>query len=98
VSNLDYAKLPGGVLIEKGLIDLGRGVETLESLLIKIAERKLKNLGIRLPDTAPVNEPELRFYVLLRAGKYPDPYSSYNSLICQMLSFCRHLERNQSAS
>jgi len=41
-------KKPGHELIEKGLADIEKGVETVESLLVGIGGPKLRRLGINI--------------------------------------------------
>ncbi len=55
--------LPGAELIEQGLGDLVRGVESIESLLVSIGAPRLRTLGHAIPRV--VDDPELRLYALL---------------------------------
>ena len=51
-------ELPGAELVEAGLADLARGVESVESLLVSIGAPRLKRLGLEVPDPFP--DPEHR--------------------------------------
>ncbi len=89
-ANFDH--LPGGDLIEEGLIDLAAGIESQASLLVEIAHPRLRSLGISIPDASFQKEAELRLYRLLRAEYPTDAYSQYNSLIRRLVSFEQALE------
>ena len=45
--------LPGSELIAKGIADLDRGRESIESLLVSIGAPRLAGLGIRVPSPFP---------------------------------------------
>jgi hypothetical protein len=86
--------LPGAELVEKGLIDGAGGVESVEALLVAIAAPRLTWLGVRVPQTlTSLREPELRLYDELGRQKIVDPYSRYNALLRELVSFERALEQ-----
>jgi hypothetical protein len=77
--------LPGAELVERGLHDLGRGDETIESLLVSLAAPGLRTLGLGVP--RPFAEPELRLYRLLTAHHGDAAHARYNALVRRMVSF-----------
>jgi hypothetical protein len=85
--------LPGEDLVERGLADLGRGVESLEALLVAIGAPRLRRLGLALPPPAelPPN-PEHRLYRRLAEEDPRDAHSRYNALIRRLVSFEHALE------
>jgi hypothetical protein len=85
--------LPGHELIERGLDDLEKGVESVEALLVLIGSPRLRELGLAAPVCeARINPPEHKLYDLL-VRKDPDSaYSTYNALIRRLVSFERAAE------
>ena len=82
---------PGEELIEEGIRDLARGLETIPSLLVSIGAPRLRRLGLPIPEvTFPT--PELRLYHLLRATRPEASHSQYNALIRRLVSFERAAE------
>jgi hypothetical protein len=63
---MELRALPGGDLVQEGLDELARGVESLPALLISIGAPRLRRIGLRLPD-APLPNPEHRLYLKLAA-------------------------------
>lgn len=82
--------LPGAELVEKGLEDLARGVESVESLLVSIGAPRLARLGYRVG--APFPEADHRLYELLRREDADAAHSRYNALISRLVSFERAAE------
>jgi len=82
--------LPGAELVEKGIADLGRGIESVESLLVSIGAPRLGGLGIEVP--SPFPSPEHRLYDLLRAEEGDEAHSHYNALVRRLVSFERAAE------
>lgn len=82
--------LPGGDLVEKGLDDLARGVESVESLLVSVASRRLRSAGLAVPDALPT--PELRLYELLARTDPDGAHGRYNGLLRRLVSFERAVE------
>ena len=90
-------RLPGADLIERGLIDLARGVETPESLLVAIGAPRLRELGVLVPAAAALPPgPEHRLYDLLSRESVGRPHSEYNALVSRLVSYERALEREAS--
>jgi hypothetical protein len=82
--------LPGEDLVERGLADLARGEETVESLLVSLAAPRLRRLGLPVGDPFP--EPEERLYLLLVRESGADAHSRYNALVRRLVSFERAAE------
>lgn len=87
---LAIAGLPGAELVEKGVVDLAQGVESIESLLVSIGAPRLQRLGFTL--RAPLPFPEQRLYELLAAEDSDAAHSRYNALIRRLVSFERAAE------
>jgi hypothetical protein len=79
--------LPGAELIETGLGDLARGVESTAALLVAIGAPRLRQLGIPVPP-GPA-DPEHRLYMLLAREDSDSAHSRYNALIRRLVSFER---------
>jgi hypothetical protein len=84
------ALLPGGDLIEAGLDDLARGVESVSALLVSIGAPRLRRVGYDLP--RPLERPERRLYELLHASDPATAHSRYNALLRRLVSFERAAE------
>jgi len=82
--------IPGADLIERGLRDVARGVETVEALLVSIGAPRLRGLG--LPIEHPFSSPERRLYDALAAKESDSAHSRYNGLIRRLVSFERAAE------
>ena len=80
-------RLPGAELVDAGLADLVRGVESEASLLVAIGAPRLRQLGIDVPD-GPSN-PEHRLYALLARHDVDSAYSRYNALLRRLVSYER---------
>jgi hypothetical protein len=79
--------LPGAELVEQGLRDLARGVESVESLLVSIGAPRLRDLGVVVE--APIPSPEHRLYALLQVGHGDAAHARYNALLRRLVSFER---------
>jgi hypothetical protein len=77
--------LPGADLIERGLADLDRGVESIESLLVSIGSPRLRAAGVSVPN--PFDRPEHRLYELLARTDPDSAHSRYNALIGRLVSY-----------
>src|SRR3954470_20834953 len=85
--------LPGEELIRPGLKDLAAGRETAESLLIEIAESRLRDAGLPVPVIPPAaQEAELRLYALLCEKYDLEAHYHFNALTQRLDKFCRSLE------
>jgi hypothetical protein len=83
-------QLPGSDLVETGLADLERGVESVESLLVSIGAPRLRRLGFDI--ASPFPSPEHRLYERLARDDPDAAHSRYNALIRRLVSFERAAE------
>jgi hypothetical protein len=81
--------LPGGELITKGIADLARGEETIESLLVSIGGPKLRSLGVEFE--SQFENPEHRLYSLLGREHGDNAHGQYNALVRRLVSYERAL-------
>lgn len=81
---------PGGDLIQTGLVDLERGIESVPALLVSIGAPRLRRLGLAIPD--PLDGAERRLYEILRREDPATAHSRYNSFIRRLVSFERAAE------
>ena len=84
------AGLPGTELVRRGIADLQKGVESVESLLVSIGAARLTDLGYDV--SAPLHSPEHRLYALLAQEDEDSAHSRYNALIRRLVSFERAAE------
>lgn len=82
--------MPGADLVEVGLADLERGVESIEALLVSIGAPRLARLGIAVH--SPYPSPEKGLYELLRREDPDGAHSRYNALVARLVSFERAAE------
>jgi hypothetical protein len=87
--------LPGWELVEEGMADLARGVESVPALLVAVGAPRLQRLGLVIPG-AEIAEPEHRLYALLSADDSDSAHSRYNALIRRLVSFERAAEQEVS--
>ena len=88
---MDFERLPGGELIEEGLEDLGRGLESIPALLVAVGAPRLRQLGLEIPEWMGDDLPEHRLYLRLARDHGNGAHSRYNSLILRLVSFERAL-------
>ena len=84
---MSTAQLPGAQLVETGLADLARGVESVAALLVAIGAPRLRQLGIRVPE-GPA-QPEHRLYALLARDDADSAHARYNALLRRLVSYER---------
>ena len=83
--------LPGGELVQRGLDDLSKGVESEAALLVQIGAPRLRRLGFVIADTD--SEPaEHRLYARLAVSQPDSAHSRYNALIRRLGRSGRALE------
>ena len=85
-----FTGLPAGDLVETGLADLARGVESMPALLVSIGAPRLRRLGLEV--AAPLPDAEHHLYRLLAAEGTDAAHSRYNALIRRLVSFERAAE------
>jgi hypothetical protein len=90
VEHVTQRRLPGAELIERGLVDLQRGIESNEALVVSIGAPRLRSLGIDVPPRT-FTKPELRLYEKLAQEHGNAAHSRYNSLIRRLVSYERAL-------
>ncbi len=86
-----YAGLPGHELVVQGVDDLDAGRETAPALLVAMASARLRETGVRVPDTA-FEAPSHRLYDLLARAEPDDAHARYNALVRRLVSFARAAE------
>lgn len=98
ITEFELDALPGGNLIAAGLEALAQGRTTVESLLIEIAQTRLRRAGLEVPVIPHAEEDaELRLFDLLQTEQAAGAYSRYNALLRQLVSFSRALGRERQA-
>ena len=89
---MELNELPESELILSGLEDLYQGRNnTIGSLLIAIASKRLTAAGLDIPKAPLASEPELALYAHLQ-NERDDAYPYYNALLNSLNSFCAALE------
>ncbi|MFZ1699545.1 MAG: hypothetical protein WBO10_08145 [Pyrinomonadaceae bacterium] len=79
---------PGEEMINAGIADLKRGLETIPALLVSIGAPRLRSSGITVPPQT-ISSPEHRLYEVLRSKNPDAAHSRYNALIRRLVSFER---------
>jgi hypothetical protein len=88
-----WAELPGADVVLAGIADANAGLETANALLVAIAAPRLAALGVPVPDRCRNRvDAELALYAALGRADIADPYSMYNALLRELVSFTRALE------
>jgi len=91
--------LPGGEIVDAGLADLAAERVTIESLLISLAEPRLRREGVPLGSVHA--NPEDRLYELLCATHGDLAFARYNAYLRQITSFadsCHMIRRHGGSS
>jgi hypothetical protein len=86
-----YEHLPGGDLVQAGLRDLERGVESPNALLVASFATRLRREGVAVPEHA-IADPEHRLYELLAREDPDSAHGRYNALVRRLVSFAHALE------
>ena len=89
----DFAGLPAEALVLQGLEDLAAGRESIAALLVQIGAPRLRLLEIPVPAAADDMDADRRLYRLLALTHGREAHSQFNSLIRELVSFERALER-----
>lgn len=77
--------LPGGDLVDTGLADLAAGRTSVESLLVSLAEPRLRREGV--PIGAVETDPEKRLYEMLTRTEGDLAHVRYGAYLRRMVSF-----------
>lgn len=80
--------LPGADLVEAGIRDLARGIESVPALLVLVGAPRLRSLGLAVPAIG-IQQPELRLYDALARHDPDAAHSRYNALVRRLTSFER---------
>lgn len=83
---MNLKALPGGDLVQEGIADLSRGVESVPALLVSIGAPRLRRIGLLLPDRV-IPSPEHRLYEVLAQTDPDSAHSRYNAWIRRLVSF-----------
>jgi len=83
---MELTAFPGGDLIQEGLADLARGVESIPALLVSIGAYRLRRIGLPVPESVPLS-PEKRLYEKLAETDSDSAHSRYNALVRRLVSF-----------
>jgi len=83
-------ELPGADLVEKGVRDLGAGIESVEALLVSIGATRLRSAGLDVPPALP--DADIRLYELLAAEDQDSAHGRYNALVRRLVSYERAVE------
>jgi hypothetical protein len=94
---MDLHALPGGDLVQEGLADLDRGIESIPALLVSIGAPRLRRIGLPIPETT-FSSPERRLYDKLAETDPDSAHSRYNALVRRLSSFENTAECLQSAA
>lgn len=89
----DFTGLPGETLFRQGLEDLAGGRESVGALLVQIGAPRLRLLVALLPPMTGNADADRRLYRLLSATHGREAHSQFNSLLRELVSFERALER-----
>jgi len=89
--------LPGADLVDQGIADAAAEVESVASLIVAIAESRLRREGVPVPNVRCL-DPEMRCYRLLEKEMGDLAHARYCALLDQMHSFADscHLVRRRS--
>lgn len=83
---MDLTAFPGGDLVQEGLADLDRGIESIPALLVSIGAPRLRRIGLPVPETV-IPSPEHRLYEKLAETDPDSARSRYNALVRRLVSF-----------
>jgi hypothetical protein len=83
---MNLEAFPGGDLVQEGIADLERGVETIPALLVSIGAPRLRRIGLPVPENA-IASPEHRLYEVLASSDSDSAHSRYNALLRRLVSF-----------
>jgi hypothetical protein len=88
---MGFDRLPGWEIVEPGLADRARGVESVAALLVAIGAPRLRRLGLDV-NGPEIAFPEHRLYAALSAEDADSAHSRYNALLRRLVSFERAAE------
>jgi hypothetical protein len=85
-SSFQEIGLPGGELIDRGLLDLADGNETRASLVVSLAAPRLRREGVPLPESV-FPDADRRLYRLLEEENPELAHSRYLACLRRVQSF-----------
>lgn len=88
---MDFSRLPGGDLVQQGLLDLAESRDSAAADLVLIGAPRLRRLGFDVPIERAAGA-EHRLYLRLAAEDADSAHSRYNALIRRLVSFERAAE------
>ena len=88
---MDFSRLPGGDLVQQGLLDLAESRDSAAADLVLIGAPRLRRLGFDVPFERAAGA-EHRLYLRLAAEDADSAHSRYNALIRRLVSFERAAE------
>ena len=88
---MDFSRLPGGDLVQQGLLDLAESRDSAAADLVLIGAPRLRRLGFDVPIERATGA-EHRLYLRLAAEDADSAHSRYNALIRRLVSFERAAE------
>ena len=100
MSRPQFDGLPGGDLVEQGLVDLASGKSTAEAALVEVARTRLLELGLAVTGRS-VGEEAAELVLYRRLGERDpdgDAYGLYCAWLDQLVSFMSALERERRRS
>ena len=83
---MNLEALPGGDLVQEGIADLSRGIESVPALLVSLGAPRLRRIGLSLPERV-IPTPEHCLYEVLARTDPDSAHSRYNALIRRLVSF-----------
>ena len=93
---METTGLPGAQLVEEGIADLARGLETVPSRLVSIGSPRLRLLGFEVQPALP--DAERRLHRLLEQDGTDSAHGRYNALVRTLVSFERAAALRQRAA
>jgi hypothetical protein len=88
--------LPAEAMVRRGLKDFAAGRESVEGCLVQIGATRLRNCGLPVEAKNVDIDADRKLYALLCKSHGYEAHSQYNSLIRELVSFERGLERRVS--
>jgi len=86
-SDEDLSRFPGGKIVQKGLLDLAQGNESIEAIAVCVARPRLIHLGFTVPEHPLTTSSEHRLYELMSEKFGEAGYAKYNAFIRLLASF-----------
>jgi hypothetical protein len=88
----DANQLPGAELVSAGIADLRAGRDTTSAAIVRMAQPRLRALGLDVPDIQDDRPAGHVLYELLASENRATAHSRYNALMARMVSFAQAAE------